>query len=361
MAFFYVFLFIAAGATATIEQDSKGSFEGKTLIFYDDFSKGIDFSIWKHEITMGGGGNWEFEYYINNRSNSFVQDSILYLKPTLSADRFGEDAVSGLNPTTVELWGGQPADICTSNAFYGCSRSSGNGNLLNPIQSARLRTANAFSFKYGRLEVEAKLPRGDWIWPAIWLLPEDQAYGVWPASGEIDLMESRGNDASYPAGGNNCVGSTLHYGPHYPQDGFLEAHEMSCLECKTFSDEFHTFGLVWNENEIYTYVDNDSNRVLNLTLDVPFWERGRWSENPNLNNPWRGQPNAAPFDQKFYLIFNVAVGGVSGYFPDGQGGKPWSDTAGNATAEFYAALPSVLKTWNGDDVAMQIRSVSVWQ
>ena len=141
---------------------------------------------------MGGGGNWEFEYYANNRSNSYVRDKTLHIKPTLTANIVGAAQVSGATPTTIELWGGQPADTCTSNAFYGCSRSSGGGNVLNPIASARLRTANAFSFKYGRLEVEARLPLGDWLWPAIWLLPEDQAYGTWPASGEIDLMESRG-------------------------------------------------------------------------------------------------------------------------------------------------------------------------
>jgi len=66
-----------------------------------------------------------------------------------------------------------------------------------------LRTAESFAFKYGRVEVKAKTPVGDWLWPAIWLLPKDQEYGQWPASGEIDIFESRGNDASYPAGGNN--------------------------------------------------------------------------------------------------------------------------------------------------------------
>jgi beta-glucanase (GH16 family) len=98
--------------------------------------------------------------------------------PTYTADRIGAQEVSGAIPTTLELWGSQPADVCTGNSFYGCSRASGGGNVLNPIQSARLRTAGAFSFKYGRLEVEAKLPKGDWIWPAIWLLPEDQVC-VW--------------------------------------------------------------------------------------------------------------------------------------------------------------------------------------
>jgi beta-glucanase (GH16 family) len=263
---------------------------------------------------MGGGGNWEFEYYVNNRSNSFVENGVLYLKPTLLEDRIGKEAVSGAKPTTLEIWGSQPADVCTGNAFYGCSRSSGGGNVLNPIQSARLRTATTFSFRYGRLEVEAKLPKGDWLWPAIWLLPEDQAYGLWPASGEIDLMESRGNAATYPAGGLNCFGSTLHWGPYFPDDPYQLTTAQYCSSEAGLDEEFHTYGLVWNEEEMYTYIDSESNKVLDLSIDQSFFQRGGWS-NASTDNPWKGQPNNAPFDQKFYLIFNLAVGGTNGYFP----------------------------------------------
>lgn len=63
--------------------------------------------------------------------------------------------------------GSSPANLCTGNAWFGCMRQGSDTNLLNPIQSARLRTAESFSFKYGRLEVEAKLPTGDWLWPGM--------------------------------------------------------------------------------------------------------------------------------------------------------------------------------------------------
>ena len=210
-------------------------------------------------------------------------------------------------------------------------------------------------------KVEAKLPKGDWLWPAIWLLPEEHAYGIWPASGEIDLMESRGNAASYSAGGVNCFGSTLHFGPYYPDDPYQLAHKEYCMSNATFNDDFHTFGLVWNENEIFTYVDDESNKVLNLPINKSFWELGSWDTNTHLDNPWRGQPNNAPFDQKFYLIFNVAVGGVNGYFPDGVGGKPWSDKSNNAARDFNANIQSIAKTWEGKNSALQIKSVKVWQ
>jgi len=98
--------------------------------------------------------------------------------------------------------------------MYGCERNAAaSGNYINPVRSVRLRSVNALNFKYGRVEVRAKLPKGDWMWPAIWLLPSYNSYGTWPASGEIDIMESRGNDATCSAGGVNRFGSTLHWGP----------------------------------------------------------------------------------------------------------------------------------------------------
>jgi len=184
---------------------------------------------------------------------------------------------------------------------------------------------NSFNFKYGRVEVTAQLPQGDWIWPAIWLLPTDQAYGSWPASGEIDIMESRGNDPSYAAGGNNTFGSTLHWGPQWPSDPYQLTHG-DYIGSESLGDAMHIYGLVWTEDGLYTYLDNDSNRILEVDFtDSSFFEKGGFEG----FNPWEGQGNAAPFDQEFYLILNVAVGGVNGYFPDGVGGKPWGDASGS--------------------------------
>jgi hypothetical protein len=158
---------------------------GQKLVFSDEFNA-LDLKVWcaessnvvnpvvltsnrNHEITMGGGGNGEFEYYANNRSNSYVRDGILYIKPTLTADSIG--AANLQDGFTLDLWGAQYRAVCTGNAFYGCERTSGGGRIINPIQSARMRTAESFSFKYGKVEIRAKLPRGDWLWPALWLLP----------------------------------------------------------------------------------------------------------------------------------------------------------------------------------------------
>lgn len=139
---------------------------------------------------------------------------------------------------------------------------------MNPIRSARLRTAESFSFKYGTVEVRAKLPTGDWIWPAIWMLPKDQLYGTWPVSGEIDIMESRGN-VGYPkesGGGPETIASTLHWGPYFAANQYMKTHETYSLDNGTFADDFHIFGLYWSEDELYTYVDDPSNKVLDVNF-----------------------------------------------------------------------------------------------
>ena len=144
------------------------------LVFQDTFDF-LDFTKWRHDITMSGGGNWEFQLYDNNRSTTFTKDGALHIKPVLTSDKIGEQGVRA--GVTYELWGGSPADQCTGNNFYGCSRTSDGNHYINPIMSGKLTTVNSFALQYGRVEVKAKLPKGDWLWPAIWMLPKYNEYG----------------------------------------------------------------------------------------------------------------------------------------------------------------------------------------
>ena len=97
------------------------------------------------------------------------------------------------------------------------------------MRSARLTTQGAKSIQYGRVEVVAKVPKGDWLWPAIWMMPEESKYGIWPLSGEIDIMESRGNARGYRNGGRETVSSTIHWGERKLSLGF----ESDLVELKT--------------------------------------------------------------------------------------------------------------------------------
>ena len=233
-------------------------------------------------------------------------------------------------------------------------RQGGQPNVLNPAKSASLRTVQSFSFRYGKVEVRARLPKGDWLWPAIWMLPRYNNYGNWPASGEIDIMESRGNDINYQFGGRNQFGSTLHWGSDWRTNSFLKTHQLynSSID---LSDDFHVYGLIWNETYIGTYIDREDQVVLNVPINQSFWELGGWGT--SRQNPWQGRGNAAPFDSEMYLIINVAVGGTNSYFPDGAG-KPWNNTDPAAMSNFWAARDQWYPTWTQP---MAVDYVKVWR
>ncbi len=339
---FASFLFLCSYATANKE----------LVLTLEDTFEDFNLSLWKHELTLAGGGNYEFQWYANNRSNSFVENGILHINPTLTADGLGEDRVRG---GSLNIWGSQPASYCTANEFFGCERSAAaSGNFLNPVRSARIRTAESFSFTYGKVEVRAKLPRGDWLWPAIWMLPTDDQYGPWPVSGEIDIMESRGNAPGYPAGGSDAFGSTLHWGVNFQQNQWFRTHQVLDVGLN-FSDDFHIYGLIWNETHIVTYLDSISTPVLQVPITKSFFELGEWDASV-WHNPWRNRGDSAPFDRRFFLVLNLAVGGVNGYFPDGDG-KPWNNTDPDSVNKFYNARNDWYPTWTQ---SFQIDSVRVW-
>jgi beta-glucanase (GH16 family) len=327
------------------------------LIFEDNFDW-LDQSKWQHETTLGGGGNWEFQWYLNHRDNSFTKNGNLHIKPRLTSDYFGE----------AFLWSGRvviPPDVCTNAQWWGCDRQGTPENYINPIRSARLRTLDSFSFKYGTLEVRAKLPAGDWLWPAIWLLPSRSVYGIWPASGEIDLMESRGNRNLYSGNvnvGSEQVGSTLHFGPRWDANGWSTAHYEKNNR-PSFSDIFHTYKMVWTPDYIQFFVDN---RVIG-TVDAGegFWKRGNF-QNTQFPNPWARATKMAPFDQEFHLIINLAVGGVN-YFADSfrnaGARKPWSNSSPHSVRDFWQGKSGWLPTWNysqNDDADLKVDYVRVW-
>jgi len=338
------------------------------LILEDNFDT-FNFDLWKHEITAGGGGNWEFQYYTNNRTNSYVEDGNLYIKPTLTSDKYGE---AFLTSGMLDIWGNGPS-ACTGNAFYGCFRQGTGSNLVNPLQSARLRTWETFALKYGKVEVEAKMPAGDWIWPAIWLLPKNEEYGIWPASGEIDIVEARGNaDLRDPSGkrlGVDSMGSTLHWGPYWPVNGWEKTHVTKTAEDGTFASDFHKYAVEWDEEHISFFLDDEEI----LTVDPEqeghdgFWSFGEFEDKvPGSTNPWVGSSSKmAPFDKEFYIILNVAVGGTNGFFGDdwinGAGAKPWRNTSPTAFLEFWNGRNQWLPTWKEGETAMVVNYVKVWK
>lgn len=194
-----------------------------------------------------------------------------------------------------------------------------------------MSTQNHFSIQYGKVEVRAKMPLGDWLWPAIWMLPTDDKYGPWPMSGEIDIIEGRGNGPEYSAQGVNFIRSSLNWGP-VPQL-LAQAFGWQSEKQSTYADDFHTYLFEWDDKFMRFSVDARTHAMLNLDFTKnSFFTDGGFPETVQngtgqsvVVNPWAGRGNSAPFDQSFYLIIDLAAGGTSGWFPDNVGGKPWFD------------------------------------
>lgn len=257
---------------------------------------------------------------------------------------------------------------CTSKDYYSCvaatNLTAGNSSLVPPTKSGRITTLKGAKLKYGRVEVTAKMPEGDWLWPAIWMMPVKNTYGPWPASGEIDIMEGRGNNWTFAQGGNNVMSSALHWGPDPANDAWWKTNNKRSALHTTYSAGFNTFGLEWSQKYLFTYVNSRLFQVLYANFDQPMWQRGGFpdssSNGTRLVDIWSqtGRQNT-PFDQEFYLIINLAVGGTNGWFEDGKSGKPWLDKSPNAKKDFWAARDQWFPTWT--QPTMEISRVVMMQ
>jgi len=293
------------------------SFCSGQLIFEENFDN-LDQGKWKHEMTMSGGGNWEFQWYVNDRSNSYTTGGNLHIKPTFTADIYGE---AFLTSGRVVI----PPEVCTQEWHYGCDRTGTPDNIINPIRSALVSTIDSFAYKFGTLEIRAKMPVGDWLWPALWMMPKYSVYGDWPRSGEIDLMEMRGNRNLYAQGGhvgNQQAASTMHFGPSQEHNGFMTTH-WAKNQYPGWNENFHVYKVSWSPGQIQFLYDNEI--IGTVDAGAGFWQRGGFASS-GLQNPWAQGTNMAPFDQEFFIMLNLAVGGTN-YFADefeNRGSyKPW--------------------------------------
>ncbi len=226
------------------------------LVWSDEFEgPTIDSTKWEYQIGTGSGGwgNNEREYYTDRSENSRIED--------------GKLVIEARNESY------QPSP---TGAIY-------------TYTSARMRTRNKGDWTYGRFEFRAKLPKGKGLWPAIWMMPTDDFYGTWAASGEIDIMEYLGHQT-------NKVYGTLHYGAEWPNN--RSSGTSYVLPSGNFSDDFHLFRLEWEPGVMRWYVDD----VLYQTQPPPQW--------------YTKVPFPAPFDKRFHLILNLAVGGNWPGYPD---------------------------------------------
>lgn len=248
------------------------------MVWNDEFSSsGIDATKWSHEVNCTGGGNNEKQCYTDSADNSFIANGMLNI---------------------VAL----PAEA----------------NAEKPYTSARLVSRNKADFKYGRFEMRAKLPSGQGSWPAFWMMPTDSVYGGWPKSGEIDIMEAVNLKVTNAEGVTESnVHGTLHYGKEWPNNS-NSGKAYALPGGANPADDFHVYALEWQEGEIRWYVDGylyATQRQSDVRYNakgeaVGLRHRGWFSEyfdqsSGELETHW----DKTPFDQKFYMIMNLAVGG----------------------------------------------------
>lgn len=214
------------------------------MVWSDEFEADtIDTSNWTHLIGDGtsyglpaGWGNNELQTYSKRDTNSFIEDGKLVIRAL-------KENYSGRNYT-----------------------------------SARLTTENKRSFKYGKIEARMKLPFGQGLWPAFWMLGQNISSVGWPACGEIDIMEMIGG-----TGNEDDVHGTVHWesSGNYAQYG-----DSYSLSSGIFADDFHTFAIEWNSEFIKWYLDGSQYHVINITPS-----------------------GLSEFQQEFFILLNVAVGG----------------------------------------------------
>lgn len=199
------------------------------------------------------------------------------------------------------------------------------------------------------------------------MLPTDDAYGGWPLSGEIDIMEARGNLPSSCSAnkGIDTFGSTMHWGPLYNNNGFNIPNSHYTLPTGTLADDYHIYELEWTESNIKTKIDGTT--VMNFDFPAAGGSQDMYSRAgfPYTNdaqaqiNPWENETDKnAPFNKRFHFILNNAVGGTNGYFPDGECGKNWTDHA-----SFWADRDNWYPTWNypaSNDAALKIDYLKVY-
>lgn len=216
------------------------TYAGCSPVWSDEFSGNeLDQNSWNYEIGNDGDGwgNNELQYYTNSTNNVFVSNGNLIIEAR-------KEPIGGFN-----------------------------------YSSARITTQNKKVFTFGRVDIRAKLPKEQGIWPALWMLGANIVFVGWPYCGEIDIMELLGQDPSK-------VYATLHYGISSTSEG--SKGNSYFLPSGAFSDEFHVFSMIWKEDRIEILVDD------NTILSVDKTEITDYSY---------------PFNLPFFFIFNVAVGG----------------------------------------------------
>jgi beta-glucanase (GH16 family) len=217
------------------------------LVWSDEFDgDSINTAVWTYDIGSGsnGWGNRELQYYTDRSENAYIEDGNLVIESR-------------------------------QESFEGSAYTS-----------ARLKTEGLQSFRYGRIEASIRLPQGQGMWPALWMLGSNFSTVGWPYSGEIDIMEMVGGPQDPASGrGDRVVHGTIHW---FDEDKDLKVSDGGAFASRAgaFSDDFHVFAIEWDPQYIHWFVDDEHYHSVTISED-----------------------SMAEFQRSFFLLINLAVGG----------------------------------------------------
>lgn len=239
---------IISNSTQGDELDS--NFDNATLVWSDEFDyTGLpDKDKWSFEIASPGWVNNELQYYTDSINNAEVKDGALTITLQKEKDDNGKDIYT----------------------------------------SSRLVSREKGDWLYGKFEIRAKLPTGKGTWPAIWMMPTESAYGTWPQSGEIDILEYVGYDPG-------VIHGSVHSKDYYFKTGNQYTDRTSIQD----EDDYHVYGLEWKPGSIEFFLDGQSYAKYEDGVSLSDGSKA------DLSRGWE----TFPFDKKFYMILNVAYGG----------------------------------------------------
>lgn len=316
-------------------------------IFADDFNGGkLDASKWKLERRFSGAPDYEFNIYVNDAPQTLsLQNGHVQIQP-VATKRFFKRRLGEMLDLGGECTGEKNSADCVRDP-------SRRRDKLPPLVSAQFSTKESFSFKYGRVEVRAKMPRSKYLVPQLWLQPKYNVYGKEDyQSGQVRIGYAR----QVPGGQLDLYAGILLTSKEPLRSAKL-CHKLGTgASSEDWSDNFHNYTLEWTPRQLKWFVDgreicsqgSDSGAFSSTIADD--------QRLPNVDELEKGT-GIAPFDQEFYLTFGLGVAGFNEFFYDKE--KPWRDQDTIAMTQFLNSIKDRLDQWC-DDAELKIDYVKIF-
>ncbi|KPI97194.1 Beta-1,3-glucan-binding protein [Papilio xuthus] len=335
---------VTTGPSTTCLQ-SQTAVLGRTRICKGDLLFGEEFgddninqlSNWIPEVMFPQGPDFPFNVYLADGTMR-LENGLLIISPVLLESKYHE----GILNEALDL-----SKNCTGMiGTWECSRTASGAQILPPVATGKITSKNVFNFKYGRVEIRAKLPDGDWLMPEINLEPRDNVYGNTDyGSGLIRIAFAKGN-AVYA--------KKLYGGPiMYNLEPYRSFHLKKKNGKNNWSSDFHNYSLIWKPDGMELYVDGE----LYGTVDPGQGFHTSATQNGVTHaTHWTQGTVMAPLDTMFYVSLGLRIGGINDF--DDVYFKPWKNRARKAVLNFWSAKDYWLETWS--DADMKIDYVRVY-